>query len=491
MKVLSKYKYPIFTFIFFCLSWLFPYSGDDWAWGSSIGADRFYAWFENYNGRYVGNLIVLALTRNNFLKALVMSFVLIGIVYLIDKIIDTNWSFLFGLSMILLMPWQVFSQAVVWTSGFSNYSVSIFLTLIFIYYFLKKDPVSINRKNQIVLTISFVLLGVVCTLIVEHLTIYSLLLGAFSVVFYGITKKKLHLPYLGYFSGCFIGTIYMFSNTAYQSIASEADKYRTVANSISTLIETAVINYATEIYDGVFLSNVTLNILFAVVGVVIYKNIESSLIGRVKTICKLCLSVMVIYSFMSVIHFIITLLEVNIVWLKIFEACMTILAGMSLFTFLIIIAAKKKTPFNFAFLMLSILCMVAPLFVVTPVGGRCFMATYVLFVILLGETVKLIPEKKRDWLLKNKTEKVCQGVVAVIFCAYFVFFGVLYKADRDRLDSIRQQISSGAKEVVVEDLPFDSYIWCGNPTEEEMWEERYKLFYDLPQEIDFVAREKE
>ena len=47
------------------LCYLFPYTGDDWAWGSKIGIDRLNNWFENYNGRYVGNLIVLAMTRSN------------------------------------------------------------------------------------------------------------------------------------------------------------------------------------------------------------------------------------------------------------------------------------------------------------------------------------------------------------------------------------------------------------------------------------------
>ena len=74
-----------FVFVFL-LSLLFPYSGDDWAWGSQIGLDRLAAHFEAYNGRYVGNLIVLALTRSNVLKALCMSLFIVGIIYMIEKI---------------------------------------------------------------------------------------------------------------------------------------------------------------------------------------------------------------------------------------------------------------------------------------------------------------------------------------------------------------------------------------------------------------------
>ena len=54
-------RYALCFAMLFALSWLFPYTGDDWAWGSQIGLDRLHTWFDNYSGRYVGNLIVLAL----------------------------------------------------------------------------------------------------------------------------------------------------------------------------------------------------------------------------------------------------------------------------------------------------------------------------------------------------------------------------------------------------------------------------------------------
>ena len=41
---------------FALLVFLFPYSGDDWAWGSKIGLERLSTGFKDYNGRYGGNL---------------------------------------------------------------------------------------------------------------------------------------------------------------------------------------------------------------------------------------------------------------------------------------------------------------------------------------------------------------------------------------------------------------------------------------------------
>ena len=59
--------YIVLFLILFLLCFLFPYTGDDWAWGGQLGIDRLSSWFENYNGRYLGNLIVLILTRSNLL----------------------------------------------------------------------------------------------------------------------------------------------------------------------------------------------------------------------------------------------------------------------------------------------------------------------------------------------------------------------------------------------------------------------------------------
>ena len=44
--------------------WCAPYFKDDWAWGSQVGLDRLQTHFTGYNGRYLGNLLVMVLTRS-------------------------------------------------------------------------------------------------------------------------------------------------------------------------------------------------------------------------------------------------------------------------------------------------------------------------------------------------------------------------------------------------------------------------------------------
>ena len=60
----KTYLLYIFLFAFlFLLTYYFPYSNDDWAWGSKTGLERLQNGFKDYNGRYLGNLLVILLTR--------------------------------------------------------------------------------------------------------------------------------------------------------------------------------------------------------------------------------------------------------------------------------------------------------------------------------------------------------------------------------------------------------------------------------------------
>ena len=75
------YIFVVFVALF-CLCLLFPASGDDWYWGSSYGIDLLNSKFQNLNGRYAGNLLVIILTRSDILRSLTISMLLCLIVHL-------------------------------------------------------------------------------------------------------------------------------------------------------------------------------------------------------------------------------------------------------------------------------------------------------------------------------------------------------------------------------------------------------------------------
>lgn len=133
--------------LFAVLAYLFPYSGDDWGWGSQIGIERLEGWFADYNGRYAGNLLVMALTRNKLVCALTVSAFLVC-VSVFPKIFASGRGiapYALGVLLLITVPKGVFTQAVVWTSGFSNYVPPIVFTML--YFILIRNVLKMKSRN--------------------------------------------------------------------------------------------------------------------------------------------------------------------------------------------------------------------------------------------------------------------------------------------------------------------------------------------------------
>ena len=71
----SKKLYIIFFFSITAIAALFPPSADDLGWATSQGAALLERGFSNYNGRYLGNLLAVSLTRIGLLLTPIKAFV--------------------------------------------------------------------------------------------------------------------------------------------------------------------------------------------------------------------------------------------------------------------------------------------------------------------------------------------------------------------------------------------------------------------------------
>lgn len=459
---------------------LFPYSGDDWAWGSSIGLERLSNWFDNYSGRYAGNLIVLALTRSNVLKTVTMATCLTGIVSLVNKITGNQKNAVYLISSVmLLMPVPMLRQAVVWTSGFANYTTSIFLMLIYICYVrgIYEDELP---KYPIWHAVPMLLLGFVGSMIVEHITIYSLVLGLYVILFVLIKFKKLVASHIAFFVGAVAGALTMFSNSVYHSVATGEDGYRTMGDGgIVGTVKRALNAYLNTIMPEGFLDNFVLNVVLAGMCVVLWICVRKFISKKlVRIIGEMSLAVIVMFASLSVMNAVSGVKATG--FLTKCEGLATLVYIVAMGVFLLVLPLEINKRVKLLFYYLSVGCMIAPLFVVTPIGSRCFFAPYVMMLVLALDIYANVNEEVREKISKALRVTVLTAFVAFAFLFYVYF--VIHTADVKRVEKAVQD-SQTQSVIEVKRLPYNDYVWCSD-VKDKVWKDRFKLFNGIDKSVE-------
>ena len=247
----------------FLLCLLFPYTGDDWFWGSSFGLEQLRNGFANYNGRYVGNLIVLVLTRCRLLRALVISLTLYGICWCVNGIVgrDDSSAFWISLALLLSMPSSVRAQGVAWTSGFVNYAIPSLLVLFYLYSF-RDVFVSDGRPEKTRFSGSLFLLGLINSLIMENVSIYNVAVSIGMIVFTRIKFGFYDKRQLSFLFGSCVGCALMFSNGAYYAAATGQSDYQKLNK--GPLVKSMISKFCLIINPDCCLRNTAINVIFAV-----------------------------------------------------------------------------------------------------------------------------------------------------------------------------------------------------------------------------------
>lgn len=482
-KTLINNKIKILLFIFLTILFYFvPYTHDDWAWGSNIGLERLSTLFDNYNGRWAGNLLIILLTRSRVLKAICISITMIFIVELINKIINRNNNQLTYIISILifLMPYNIISQTVGWTSGFTNYVVPVLLILIYIYLnnnmFLGEEGKKSNK-----LLIPMFILGMTSALFMENLTIYILCLSIFILLYKYKKTKKIDMHNLIYFIGVFLGTILMFSNEAYRSVISSEDSYRTIEQ--GNIFIRSFNTYFNIIYKYLIQNNLVLNIFTGILSLVLICNFYKQ--NKVSKGQKILLSIFLtmILGYLLYTIFVYVCNNDNIFirekYKNYLEGIGVLIFWVSVILTSIITIKDKSKKFRILFDIFSIIIITAPLFIVTPIGPRCFFASYIFFAMINAELFDAISKRN-----EQNINMVFNGIIIIILLFYLIIFGYIFKIETIRNQTIRN--TKGIEdEIVLPKLPFEKYMWGANPTN-EVFVERFKLFYKIDNETKLI-----
>lgn len=478
---LSMKTQILIAFVFItCLAFLFPYSGDDWAWGSSIGIERLNSGFVNYNGRYLGNILVILLTRSNLLKSVIVSLTVVGIAYGSMRFINKENRIIFWLvlAFICLMPTPVLSQGLVWTSGFTNYAVPTLLIIIYMNVF--KDIEQEDYRQHKWMPLLTCVLGISNALIMENISLYNVFISFIFVIYTYYKHKKIDAAQVAFFIGSLVGTGIMFSNGAYANIANNQDGYRAIAQE-GNIFTNAFHLYFNKVYTLFAFQNVVLN---SAIICFVLKYVNKLLDNvKLKKVSQYLLSSSRIYLILFLIYSVIKLINpkwnILLKYTKYFEGLIVI--GFCIVIFIITLygVTKKLNMKKALFCEVSIVILLAPLFVVNPIGPRNFLPIYCLFIILL---LCFFDLEKADFKIKR--------FIILLFVSSYVYllsvYSYVYKASVERINYINERISVEEK-IEIKTLPYSNYVWFPDP-KEKLWNERFKLFYNIPKETEIIVK---
>nr|WP_279011936.1 hypothetical protein [Vagococcus fluvialis] len=458
-SVKNEYKNLLVTFLFFSLlSLTLIFSIDDFAWGTGLGIERFSSNFEDYNGRYIGNYVVLLITRYPVIRMLIYGVVNTGIVFFMYRILNRKVPYYIILSLTLLMPLDLYRQTYGWLSGFANYNVPVFFLLWLVYLFMKKE------KNILVIAASFAI-SVNIQLYLENITVVNCVVTGILVV-WALLSKKNRIWSISVFLGMVLGALVMFSNTAYSS--------NTTNRGLSNIdLSFMWSNYFTQWSELFFKSNVLLIILLCVGLLLITKK------NRLVTFFSVSTMIYFVMRYILNIHW----KQLPTKWLYLEGLFIIVILLFSLFVVLKSEKLTEKIKINFIIFFLLGGLYAGP-FLVLQIDDQAFIASrnvYASYILFLISFLQLYVPTLEQVKIKNR--EIIKIVGISLMLIFLVISGTNKVFDIKRMDYTINQIDAGAKEVKIQRLPFEQLSFPWALSEDSRFINPFKEYYGIPKEV--------
>ena len=216
--VVYSVSFLLLAFFYYCI----PLTIDDYFWGGESGTSLLKSFFSDYNGRYFGNVLAIALTRFKYLRVIIMPAIVILLCNQISFFIKKRRSTVYYIisltaffSLAFIPRIKIFAQTLAWISGFSNY---VTVALLFVIYLnitdrdIRNRELSRYKKLDLLLAI---ILGFSSCLFLENITLTCLFSGVLINMYFWLVRKCFNKRQLFYLIGTLLGTILMFSNSSY------------------------------------------------------------------------------------------------------------------------------------------------------------------------------------------------------------------------------------------------------------------------------------
>lgn len=474
--------------LFFILMYQSPFRLDDLAWGSERGIERLQRGFRGYNGRYIGNLIVIILTRFPAgLRVLMEMAILVGGIWNVWILLKRNNDILMlFLALLLAAPPAIFNQTILWVSGFSNFVVSA----VFVFYIFRicmemlEGTVDISFKTGVV----HVLLIFMGQMILETGSIYTIILLFFTGICILVQKKKVPIYLSAYFIGACAGAAVMFSNSSYRAaVLGNGDTYKkiSISGDFFQLINTWWTKYTTQIFPN-WIQNIPLINLLLILCIVILCFWSASRFSGMIQMLGAFFAAWIVFNIQkpdwnSLIPYGVYLNAiVGIVWM--------IYVLVSIMMLNIEYTEKRLLLFAAG----SQIFMVSPLIVADPLTDRCFFQNYVFWVLLICMLLRLCLLKLADIKISRKIKRFMKlmpncfviGTLFMLVASQFMSWRV---ADIRKAE-IEKCLEENADSIILPYNPSESTYCYGDniANDNRSWIYKYKMYYDIPREVNLT-----
>ena len=470
-KIIKENKFYILFFIAFSLlACFFPPMGDDLMWGTSDGLELLRNRFVDYNGRYLGNISAIVLTRIPRLLPFVKSFVVTAILYFIQKMTSNkNKDMVYLSATLFIFPSLMLIQGIVWTAGFANYCLSSLIIMASLYIIFYKQ----NRKPWHYLAL--IILGIAGQLFMETYTLFSCMMAVSAVVYFAYKNKKPDPASIIYLISTVIGAVIMFSNGVYVKILTEGTKYQNIEGKADSALHT-LLNFSESVFSKVF-ANMLIGCFPAIIVILIICFVKMKQ-SHTKT-------KPVIYSLIASLFLFVFFAVRIITGLIKYKKVMYIKGDMGALTLVILAAAaimifgffdkqqKRKVLLYFIMIMSTSL----PFCVIGPVGARCFMPAYIMFIMIINTLYDF--ENSR---VMSIAFKVFGTLVFVINTACYIS---VYSDYMKKVETTKVQIAQGKTVIQLEHTKLKKFVHA--PDEEELPKDRRRFceYHNFPDYISF------
>ena len=321
----------------------------------------------------------------------------------------------------------------------------------------------------------------------ENVTLYGLFV-AVIILFTSIIKhRKIYASHVANLIGCVLGTIVMFSNSVYSSIANSNDGYRSTAFDGGLFV--TINDHFKIIIDQFFIKNLPLLFIVTILmAILAFKKMKTTdnksdlaLITVSVVINIFCL--VLLYAKKEFSYWRILLENKKSAdFTELFILCVAFIYMFTVLELVFLCITDKSKMLKAEFLLISIPVLIGPLLVVNPIGPRCFFPPYFVMIVFCAYILEQITESfKADKTVTLSINTITLTSAASVFVFLFCIYSTIHTYDTKRNEYALKQQDAGYETITICELPHASYVWTGNP-DAEPWSTRYKLFHNIDKE---------